>query len=73
MAPPQAIPILGQIEDTPVQVSYLWIPGGCHICPRAAGLTSIIESLRNENVNLNGNVMTSSSWGRRCREYFNYE
>ena len=42
MAPPQAIPILGQMEDTPVQVSYLWIPGGCHICPRAAGLTSIM-------------------------------
>ena len=36
MAPPQAIPILGQMEDTPVQVSYLWIPGGCHICSRAA-------------------------------------
>ena len=29
MGPPQAIPILGQMEDTPVQVSYLWIPGGC--------------------------------------------
>ena len=42
MAPPQAIPILGQMEDTPVQVSYLWTPGGCHICPRAAGLTSIM-------------------------------
>ena len=42
MAPPQAIPVLGQMEDTPVQVSYLWIPGGCHICPRAAGLTSIV-------------------------------
>ena len=26
MAPPQAIPILGQMEDTPVQVSNLWIP-----------------------------------------------
>ena len=26
MAPPQAIPILGQMEDTPVRVSYLWIP-----------------------------------------------
>ena len=42
MAPPQAIPIFGQMEDTPVQVSYLWIPGGCHICARAAGLTSIM-------------------------------
>ena len=42
MAPPQAIPILGQMEDTPVQVFYLWIPGGCHICPRAVGLTSIM-------------------------------
>ena len=42
MAPSQTIPILGQMEDTPVQVSYLWIPGGCHICPRAAGLTSIM-------------------------------
>ena len=37
-----AIPILGQMEDTPVQVSYLWIPGRCHICRRAAGLTSIM-------------------------------
>ena len=42
MAPPQAIPVLVQMEDTPVQVSYLWIPDGCHICPRAAGLTSIM-------------------------------
>ena len=42
MAPPQAIPILGQMEDTPVQVSYIWIPGGCHICPMAVGLTSIM-------------------------------
>ena len=42
MAPPQAIPIFGQMEDTPVQVSYLWIPGWCHICPRTAGLTSIM-------------------------------
>ena len=41
MAPPQAIPILGQMEDTPVQVSHLW-SGGCHICTRAAGLTSIM-------------------------------
>ena len=24
MAPPQAIPVLGQMEDTPVQVSHLW-------------------------------------------------
>ena len=42
MAPPQAIPILGQMEDTPVQVSYLWFPGGYYICPRAAGLNSIM-------------------------------
>ena len=32
----------GQTEDIHVQVSYLLIPGGCHICPRAAGLTSIM-------------------------------
>ena len=24
MTPPQAIPILGQMEDTPVQISHLW-------------------------------------------------
>ena len=42
MAPPQAILILCQMEYTSVQVSYLWFPGGCHICPRAAGLTSIM-------------------------------
>ena len=30
MAPPQAIPILGQMEDTPVLVSHLW-SGGYHI------------------------------------------
>ena len=30
MAPPQAIPKLGQMENTPVQVSHLWY-GGCHI------------------------------------------
>ena len=40
--PPHAIPMLDQMEDIPVQVSYLWFPGGCHICPRAAGLTSIM-------------------------------
>ena len=42
MAPPQAIPILCQIEYTSVHVSYPWFLGGCHICPRAAGLTSIM-------------------------------
>ena len=42
MAPLQAIPILCQIEYTSVHVSCLWFPGGCHICPRAAGLTSIM-------------------------------
>ena len=41
-SPGQAIPILCQIEYTSVHVSYLWFPGGCHICPRAAGLTSIM-------------------------------
>ena len=41
MAPPQAIPILGQMEDTSLQVSHLW-SGGCHIWTRAAGLTSIM-------------------------------
>ena len=30
------------MEYTSVQVSYSWFPGRCHICPRAAGLTSII-------------------------------
>ena len=34
MAPPQAIPILGQMEDTSLQVSHLWSPGGCRILPR---------------------------------------
>ena len=29
MAPPQAIPILGHMEDTSTQVSHLWSPGGC--------------------------------------------
>ena len=42
MVLPQAIPILGQVEDTSFQVSYLRFPGGCHIWPRAAGLTSIM-------------------------------
>ena len=41
MVLPQAIPILGQMEDTPVQVSHLW-SGGCHIWTRAAGLTSVM-------------------------------
>ena len=30
------------MEYTSVQVSYLWFPGGCHICPRTTGLTSIM-------------------------------
>ena len=42
MAPPQAIPILCQMEYTSVHVSDVWFPGGCHISPRAAGLTSIM-------------------------------
>ena len=42
MAPLQGIPILGQMEDTSVQVSHLWSPGGCHIWPRAPCLTSIM-------------------------------
>ena len=41
-SPSQAIPILCQIEYTSVQVFYLWFPGGCHICPRATGLISIM-------------------------------
>ena len=28
MAPLQAIPVFGQMEDTSVQVSHLWSPGG---------------------------------------------
>ena len=39
MAPPQAIPIFGQMEDTSVQVSHLWSPG---IWPRAPGLISLM-------------------------------
>ena len=42
MAPPRATPVLCEMQNTSVQVSYLWFPGGCHICPRAAGLTSIM-------------------------------
>ena len=41
MAPPQAIPILGQKKDTPVQVSPLW-SCWCHMWLRAIGLTSIM-------------------------------
>ena len=26
---------LGQLEDTPAQISYLWFPGGFNIWPRA--------------------------------------
>ena len=40
--PPQAIPIFVQMEDTSVQVSHLWSPGGSHIWPRAPSLTSIM-------------------------------
>ena len=40
--PPQAIPTLCQMENTSVQVSYLWFSGGCHICPRVACLMSIM-------------------------------
>ena len=42
MAPLQAILILGQMENTSVQVSYLCSTGGCHIWPRAPALTSIM-------------------------------
>ena len=31
---------LGQMKDTPVQVSHLWSPGKCNIWPSAPGLTS---------------------------------
>ena len=44
-APLQAISILCQMEDMPVQgvqVSHLWSPGGCLIWPRAPGLTSMM-------------------------------
>ena len=37
----QAIRMLSD-EYTSVHVSYLWFPGGCNICSRAAGLTSIM-------------------------------
>ena len=43
MAPPQAITILFQMEYTSVQVFYLWFPDGCHIWPKAAGLTSVMS------------------------------
>ena len=39
--PSQVIPILGQMEDTPVQVSHL-SSGGCHILGSTPGLTSIM-------------------------------
>ena len=42
MVPPQAILIFCEMEYISVQVSYLWFPGGCYICPRAADLTSIM-------------------------------
>ena len=34
MAPPQAIPILGQMKDTSVQATHLWSSGGCHLAKR---------------------------------------
>ena len=40
-SPSQTIPILGQIEDIPVQVSHLQ-SGGCHIWTSTPGLTSIM-------------------------------
>ena len=33
---------LGQMKDTPVQVSHFWSPGGCNVWPSAPGLTSIM-------------------------------
>ena len=36
-------PTMCQMENTSVQVSYLLFSGGCHICPRAACLTSIMS------------------------------
>ena len=42
MAPSQAIPILGQMEETSARVFHLWSHGGCHIWPRAPGLISIM-------------------------------
>ena len=33
---------LGQMKDTPVQVSHSWSPGGCNIRPSTLGLTSIM-------------------------------
>ena len=38
---PKPIPTLRQIDNTSVQVSYLWFSGECHICPRVACLMSI--------------------------------
>ena len=40
-SPSQTIPILGQIEDIPVQVSHLW-SGRCYIWTNNTGLTSIM-------------------------------
>ena len=34
-APPQALPILWQMEYTSFHVSHLWFPGGFHIWPKA--------------------------------------
>ena len=40
--PPQANPNPVSDGEISVQVSYLWFSGGCHICPRAACLMSIM-------------------------------
>ena len=40
--PPTPFPTLCQMENTSVQVSYLWFSGECLICPRAACLMSIM-------------------------------
>ena len=42
MAPPQAIPILGQMKDTSVQAPHLWSSGGCNIWLIAPGLTLLM-------------------------------
>ena len=39
---PKPFPTLCQMENTSVQISYLSFSGGCHICPRAACLMSIM-------------------------------
>ena len=44
MAPRQAIPILGQMEDISVQVTHLWFPGGYNNWRRTPGLTSVMNN-----------------------------